>query len=695
MSVLSLKLQALRKLARRRLVRHGLLVLCAGLAVQGWAIATEPLLSNVDSGVVPTPALPATPALRPLSSRELSGGTTLTAVPAESPAATETTTPPVSPIRPAPKIRLAQVQPLPAPQRVEVTRPEPVPTSPQQNPAPMFGPGLQRLPLLGDTAGDSSIPAASAQTKTKYAQFVDPDLVQPEDTLQLIEGRTYILKFKQPPKRYQVDDTIVQSDLISPQEMSLRGVSQQQQGNTNQGAAARSTVLNLWFDDPNSPERQSVLSYLLIVRPDPDTKLRMEQRYKALEEEINRLFPNSHVKLSLVGDRLAVRGEAKDIVEAAQLLQLVAANAPNNTNVEPLNVGGLNLFVNPANVGQPTINTPGEANGLLESLAQRNPNLINLLRVSGEQQVMLKVTLAEINRTAARAIGVNFNVSGDSGLTFASIPGATGLLPVAGAGALPGGIRINPVQNAARGGNLLVNQGDFQLAVNALSQLGMARTLAEPNLVALNGQTASFQAGTDIAVQNLAGGQGVVLNGFSQVFAGITLNFTPLITDRDRVRLRMVAQVGAQSGTNAAGPNITQRTVQTTVELRDGQTLAVAGLLAANYNNSSNGFPFFGDIPVVGRLFRQDTTNKTENELMIIVTPTLVHPLECDEQHPLPGDDTFEPSDVEFFIKGRLESLRSEDYRDGARTSWDRMRAYRWCEQKFIIGPHGHSDGKY
>ncbi len=689
MSVLSLKLQTLGILAGRRLVSRGLLMLCAGLVVPGGVNATEPLLSNVDSSTLPTPALPATPALRPLSSRELSGGTTLTAVPAESPAATESTTPVVASPRPAPKVRLAQIQPLPAPQRVEMSRPEPVPVSPQQTPAPMFGPGLQRLPLLGDTAGDGSIPTASAQTKTKYAQFVDPDLVQPEDTLQLIEGRTYILKFKQPPKRYQVDDTIVQSDLISPQEMSLRGLSQQQQGGNNRGASARSTVLNLWFDDPNSPERQSVLSYLLIVRPDPDTKLRMEQRYKALEEEINRLFPNSHVKLSLVGDRLAVRGEAKDIVEAAQLLQLVAANAPNNTNVEPLNVGGLNLFVNPANLGQPTINTPGEANGLLESLAQRNPNLINLLRVSGEQQVMLKVTLAEINRTAARAIGVNFSISGDSGVTFASLPGGFAVQGNANAA------NFNPIGAVARGGNFLVNQGDFRMAVNALSQMGMARTLAEPNLVALNGQTASFQAGTDIAVQNLAGGQGVVLNGFSQVFAGITLNFTPLITDRDRVRLRMVAQVGAQSGANAAGPNITQRTVQTTVELRDSQTLAVAGLLSTNYNNAANGIPFVGNVPVLGRLFRQDTTSTTENELMIIVTPTLVHPLECEEQQPLPGDDTFEPSDVEFFIKGRLESLRSEDYRDGARTTWDRMRAYRWCEQKFIIGPHGHSDGKY
>ncbi len=588
-----------------------------------------------------------------------------------------------------PWIRMAQVQPLPAPQRVEVTRPEPVPVSPEASPAPMFGPGLQRLPLLGEPDSEGSMPTASAQTKNKFAQFVDPNMIQPEDTLQLIEGRTYILKFKQPPKRYQVDDTIVQSDLITPQEMSLRGLSQQQGGNNRIGQRARSTVLNLWFDDPDSPERQSVLSYLLIVRPDPDTKLRIEQRYKALEEEINRLFPNSHVKLSLVGDRLAVRGEAKDIVEAAQLIQLVAANAPNNTNVEPLNVGSLNLVVNPASIGQATISTPGEANGLLESLAQRNPNLINLLRVSGEQQVMLKVTLAEINRTAARAIGVNFSISGDSGVTFASLPGGLALQANANAA------NLNPIGAVARGGNFLVNQGDFRMAVNALSQMGMARTLAEPNLVALNGQTARFQAGTDIAVQNLAGGQGVVLNGFSQVFAGITLNFTPLITDRDRVRLQMVAQVGSQSGSNAAGPNITQRTVQTTVELRDGQTLGVAGLLSTNYNNAANGLPFVGNIPVLGRLFRQDTTSTTENELMIIVTPQLVHPLECEEQPPLPGQDTFEPSDAEFFIKGRLESLRSEDYRDAARTTWDRMKAYQRCEQKFIIGSHGHSDRKY
>lgn len=678
------------------LLRQGCLALLATASLVDELPAIEPIVSNIhDSSLRQLPNLPPATQLRPLNSQELHGGVTLTAYQAEQPtgagnAPAQLVAQPTSPTLATPQPRVAnQAQPLPAPQRIEVTRPEPVAAPQSATPPPMFGPGLQRLPLLGEPESNSSTPTASPQTKTKFAQFVDPNLVQPEDTLQLIEGRTYILKFKQPPLRYQVDDTVVAADTISPLELSLRGEGQQRNAAGGGGSNARSTVLNLWFEDPNAPERQSVLSYLLVVRPDPETKLRIEQRYKALEEEINRLFPNSHVKLSLVGDRLAVRGEAKDIVEAAQLLQLVAANAPNNTNVEPLNVGSFNLFVNPQTLNQPAITTPGEATGLLENLAQRNPNLINLIRVSGEQQVMLKVTLAEVNRTAARAIGVNFAVSGDSGVTFASLPNGLALQ------ANGNRADLNPIGAVARGANFLVNQGDFRMAVNALSQMGMARTLAEPNLVALNGQVARFQAGTDIAVQNLAGGQGVVLNGFSQVFAGITLSFTPLITERDRVRLQLVAQVGSQTGTTAAGPNITQRTVQTTVELRDSQTLAVAGLLSTNYNNTAAGMPFLGNVPVLGRLFRQDTTSTTENELMIIVTPQLVHPLECDEVQPMPGDDTFEPSDVEFFVKGRLESLRSEDYRDGARTTWDRMKAYRNCEQKFILGQHGHSDGRH
>jgi len=592
-----------------------------------------------------------------------------------------------------PPLSLAQTQPLPPPTtRPEMVRPTgQVPAPPQSTLAPpMFGPGQLRLPLLGEPEVVGATPRPSPQTVAQFERFVDPRAIQPENVLTLVEGRAYVLRLKQAPFRVQIDDRVVTADLITDRELSLTGLPAQQ--NAQSTGAPRATVLNLWFQDADAPDKQQVLSYLLQVVSDPESRERQERAYKRLEEEVNRLFPNSNVQLSLVGNRVAVRGEAKDIVEAAQIFQLVAANSPSTTNVEPLNVGNMNLFVNPTGGDANNISGTSEAVGLLESLAQRSPNLINLLRVSGEQQVMLKVTLAEVNRTAARAIGVNFSVTGDSGLTFASLPSAQAL-----AVANPdqsGAIRFNPLSAVAPGSNFLVNRGDFQMAVNALSTMGLARTLAEPNLVTLNGQPATFRAGTDLAVQNLAGGQGVVLSGFAQVFAGITLRFTPLITDRDRVRLQMVAQVSAQSGTTAAGPNITQRTVQTSVELRDGQTLAIAGVLQTNYNDTSNRVPFLGDIPVLGRLFKSDTTSKTENELMIIVTPELVHPLECHERLPVPGSDTFEPSDVEFFIKGRLESLRSEDYRDPARTSWDRMQAYRRCENRFILGAHGYSDGK-
>ena len=129
----------------------------------------------------------------------------------------------------------------------------------------------------------------------------------------------------------------------------------------------------------------------------------------------------------------------------------------------------------------------------------------------------------------------------------------------------------------------------------------------------------------------------------------------------------------------------------TTVELRDGQTLAVAGLLQTSYGATALRVPFFGDLPIVGRLFAQDVSSSSEQELVILVTPVLVHPYEPHQVPPLPGSDVFEPGDLEFYLLGRLESRRSYDYRTGVRTDIFRMARYRHCDDIFINGPHGYS----
>lgn len=143
---------------------------------------------------------------------------------------------------------------------------------------------------------------------------------------------------------------------------------------------------------------------------------------------------------------------------------------------------------------------------------------------------------------------------------------------------------------------------------------------------------------------------------------GVTLQFTPYITDRTRIRLQLNASVStpstATTSVNGAQvpSQITQRQFITTVELREGQTLTVAGLIQNNFSGTSNRVPFWGDLPLIGRTGGVDSISSGEQELVVLVTPVLVHPLEQCQTPPLPGNDIFEPGDVAFYLGGQLES---------------------------------------
>jgi pilus assembly protein CpaC len=191
------------------------------------------------------------------------------------------------------------------------------------------------------------------------------------------------------------------------------------------------------------------------------------------------------------------------------------------------------------------------------------------------------------------------------------------------------------------------------------------------------------------------------LQGVSFVPFGVQLGFTPYIADKDRIRLQLNATVstrdvaigtniGTGNNTSSAVPGLNTRTVNTTVEMREGQTLAIGGLLQTSLGGTTIRVPFFGDIPCFGQLFRLDTTSAGESELVLLVTPELVHPMEPKEVPPLPGSDYYEPGDLEFYLKGRLESLRNYDYRSPVMTDIHRMCAYRHCEEQYFVGPHGH-----
>ncbi len=278
----------------------------------------------------------------------------------------------------------------------------------------------------------------------------------------------------------------------------------------------------------------------------------------------------------------------------------------------------------------------------------------NLMTVGGTQQVMLKVRFADMTRGTAKQLGFNFAVAGSNG-DFALV-GATGN----GIG-LDGSIGAGEILQSTFGVLGIAGVvGDYLLAasIDANESKGLIRTLAEPNLVALSGDTASFLAGGEVPIPVAQDG-GEISVEFKEF--GVGLAFTPTVIDDDLINLELNAEVSspAQSGTaleTVAGavPSFTTRRAETTVELRDGQSMAIAGLLQDFFVDNIDQVPWLGDLPVIGPLFRNTQYDRDQRELVIIITPHLVTPVEG-EALTTPLDRVRIPSEAELFLLGRTE----------------------------------------
>lgn len=565
-----------------------------------------------------------------------------------------------SPIRP--KVASGQ-----APESVEI--PEPV-TAPAANSAvPQVLPELAPAPQLAPTEPVHKATQSPGKNGNRYIV----EQIESSQVLDVQLGRPTILQLSQAPFRDQV---------AAPEVLEVLNITETEYSIT--GREVGTTVLNFWFENPESPTGRDLVSYLVRVNDDPETVRRYEALLKKLETEINRAFPNSVARLSYVGNQVVVRGQAKDVEEATQILRIVSRSLPRESQLDTP-FAPEQFFV--ANPDPEALLAAGGVEGLLQGRTQTGANtarinnrIVNLIEVGGVHQVMLKVTVAEVNRSAVRAIGADLRIGGDSAQFFS-------LLPLAELGV------------AGTGGTLLVNRGDFDLAINALKQMNLARSLAEPNLVTLNGQPAQFQVGGQFPVPQLSGFTGAGLQGVEFIPFGVQLQFTPNVTDNDRIRLNLQATVSTRTDdtTNIGGANIAglnSRNFQSTVELREGQTLAIAGLIQSNLGASSFRVPFLGDIPFFGRLFSSDDTSYDEQELMVLVTPYLVNPIDqAIKPLPVPGSDYYEPDDLEFFMRGRLTGRIPEDFRTPARTTLKQIKAFRRIEQEFIIGQPGHVNG--
>lgn len=355
--------------------------------------------------------------------------------------------------------------------------------------------------------------------------------------------------------------------------------------------------------------------------------------------------------------------------------------------------------------------------------------VVNAMNVAAPQQVMLEVRFLEVNRTAGRDLGVNLFAANANGTNVAN----TGLGGVTNAGRAPiGGNSINSnstvttttngvpntvntvvsnngnvgasptgslpllgtVATLASGatpyGSLLtsilrLNNGmSIDSLVTALETKGLVRRLAEPNLIALSGDSARFLAGGEfpvpVASTAAAGALPTVTIAFKTF--GVELAFVPTVLSRGVINLRVEPSVSELDFTNAvtiAGttiPALTRRDARTTVELRDGQSFSIAGLLQTRNREDVSQVPWIGSVPVLGTLFRSSSYQQQETDLVIIVTPRLVAPAVPGQRLASPLDSRLPPSDVDFFLNGQMEVRKR--YNDYVNSGGD------------IKGPYGH-----
>ncbi|WP_119300651.1 type II and III secretion system protein family protein [Dongia deserti] len=276
-------------------------------------------------------------------------------------------------------------------------------------------------------------------------------------------------------------------------------------------------------------------------------------------------------------------------------------------------------------------------------------SVTNAMSVQGSQQVMLQVKFAEVSRNVVRELGIGHDliVAGDVGfrlITSSALPIATGSLPF-GIGALD------------TGGN-----PDLQTTFQTLEQNGLARTLAEPTLIALSGDTASFLAGGEFPIPVESEDDTITIE-FKEF--GVGLGFTPTVIGKDLINLVVAPEVSridpsiSVQTTLVTVPGLSTRRAKTTVELRDGQSFAIAGLLQQDYQNAISGLPWLSDIPILGALFRSTGFQRNETELVILVTPRLVKPAPSMADLATPVDRLVLPSDAELFLFGQTEGKGS------------------------------------
>jgi pilus assembly protein CpaC len=372
------------------------------------------------------------------------------------------------------------------------------------------------------------------------------------------------------------------------------------------GKAPGMTGVTVWGED-----NKVMAAFDLEISPD----------ISRLKEMMHKIFPEEkEIKINAAHDHIALSGSVSSMANLSQILALTRPYAPLDEKKEP--------------------------------------KIINLLEIAGVHQVMLEVRISEISRSLLKRLGFNFNYINSGGKIFGlSLLNQLTGLPATG---FPGsGVDVADSINAIF--RFISGDTTWTLFIDALKEEGLLKVMAEPTLITLSGKTASFLAGGEfpIPVPQSSGGGGTTITIEYKPF-GVGLNFTPTVLSTKKINMVVAPEVSELDFSNALTtsgfvvPAITTRRVSTVIELGDGQSFAIAGLLKDDVREIVSKYPLLGDIPVLGSLFRSVSFSKNETELIVIVTPHLVKPLDMAKQT-MPTDSYVEPNDLEFYLFGNLE----------------------------------------
>ena len=502
--------------------------------------------------------------------------------------------------------------------------PAPVPGRPVIVPKPIPGQPLARpvvpTPLPAGVR-TPTIPAAQNQVIQNRNGLDKPlprqieSMPRASEKQTVIHRRSQLVVTRQRVMRFAIaDPSVIDIVQYSPNELSIVGL---QLGSTN---------LLYWFEGELEP-----LIYEVTVVPDPALEEQRRIDYGRLERKLAILFPNSKVYLIPLSGKIVVKGQARDGEEAAQILQIVRGEIINQDG----RLGG----------PQPgaTQDQLSAGLGLGNGFDLASSQIVNMLEVPGEYQVMLRVRIAELSRSQLRRCGLDL-----AGLINNGRHAVSSVLGGAG-GALTG----------------IFENGELTVLLDWLESNGTAKILSEPTLTVLSGHAASFLSGAEFAVPTIVGvggaqGQTTTFRGF-----GTSIIVTPTVIDRDLIRMRIVPEFSEANQSLAVGgiPGLNSRRVQTTVQLREGQTIAIAGLISHQSNVEVTRIPFLGEIPIIGpRLFNAKSATQDETELLVLVTPELVRPMDADEVPPVPGYEVTHPNRWELYRAAMTEGAPDTSY---------------------------------